>query len=507
MAKNKPKAFWKYVRSRLKTISTIPSLIKSDGSKATRSKDKADTLNNFFASVFTVEDSENIPDSNNCHVDKLLSSLHISPETVKEKLDKLDPNKSPGHDRWHPFFLKNLADSLCIPLSILFNKSLKEGAHKSWLKATVTPIYKKGIKNSPGNYRPVSMTSVISKLMESILRDEIMTHVMQNNLLSNDQHGFVPGRDCLTQLLLCLEHWTSMVERGEVFDVVYTDFAKAFDSVAHERLLSKINNMGIQGDIHNWIRSFLCGRTQAVNVDGVLSEWLKVISGVPQGSVIGPLLFVIFINDLPDEVKHNLCKLFADDCKLYGVVEHDGEDMIQDDINHMESWSKRWQLMFNASKCKVMHFGYSNPRKDYVLYGEILEQSRNEKDLGVIIDDTLKFHVHAAAASKKANQILGVIKKAYTTRDPFSIRTLYESMVRPHLEYGNAIWGPFYQGDIKKIEAVQRRATKLIPELRDIPYGERLTRLKLPSLLYRRKRGDMIVMYKIMNGQVRLDKS
>ena len=370
----------------------------------------------------------------------------------------------------------------------------------------IRAIHKKGLKNDPGNYRPVSMTSVISKIMESIIRDAIVEHLVRNNLLTDDQHGFVPRRDCITQLLLCTELWTQFLEDNFAFDVIYTDFAKAFDSVPHERLFIKLDSIGIRGDILNWIKSFLRSRTQCVNVDGALSEWLDVLSGIPQGSVLGPILFVIFINDMPEEVKFNVCKLFADDCKLFGVVDKLEANTMQNDLNSIRDWSNRWQLPFNASKCKVMHFGSENPLRRYRLDDHTLEVTDQEKDLGVIIDLTLKFHIQTAAATKKANQILGVIKKTYTTRDSTTIATLFKSMVRPHLEYGNAIWGPFFAGDAMSVEAIQRRATKLIPEIKQLPYKSRLQILKLPSLAYRRKRGDMIHVYKIMNDIVRVNK-
>ena len=179
---------------------------------------------------------------------------------------------------------------------------------------------------------------------------------------------------------------------------------------------------------------------------------------------------------------------------------------MQQDLDRLQEWSTRWQLPFNAKKCKAMHFGANNPRRKHTISEHSLEATGQEKDLGVMIDPTLKFHVHTSAATKKANQILGLVKKTYTTRDATSISTLYKSMVRPHLEYGNTIWGPFYVGDAKSVEAVQRRATKLIPELRNLPYESRLKALNLPSLVYRRKRGDMIQVYKIMNGMVRVNK-
>lgn len=505
-AKKNPKQFWKYANSRLKTPPRIPTLTKTDGSKAATAQEKADTLNEFFSSVFTKEVLQNISCTNKRTTNEDLSTINITPGIVYEKLLKLNPNKSPGYDQWNPYFLRELADVVCVPLSILFNKSLKEGAHKSWLEAVIAPIYKKGDKSLPNNYRPVSLTSVISKMMESIVRDAIITHLMANNLISDSQHGFVPGRDCMTQLLLCMEDWTAILEKNKALDVIYTDFSKAFDSVAHNRLLLKLRSMGIAGDILNWIKSFLTGRSQCVKVDGETSKWKPVLSGVPQGSVIGPLLFVIFINDMPDEVKHSVCKLFADDCKLYGVV--DGEDSaskLQSDLKNLEIWSKKWQLPFNTSKCKTLHLGFNNQYKRYQLNNEILEATPNEKDLGITMDGKLKFHTHASAVTKKANQVLGLVKKAYTSRDRTTISTLYKALVRPILEYGNVIWGPFYQVDIEMIESVQRRATKLVPDLSHLPYEKRLEHLRIPSLSYRRMRGDMIWVYKIRNGLVRID--
>ena len=239
-------------------------------------------------------------------------------------------------------------------------------------------------------------------------------------------------------------------------------------------------------------------------MDGTKSTWRDVLSGIPQGSVIGPVLFVIFINDMPSHVIHNFCKLFADDCKLFGNVKVDEENTVQHDLTNLVDWSKRWQQPFNAKKCKVMHLGRNNPNHAYQMNGHTLENISSEKDLGVLIDDALKFHLQTAAATKKANQVLGVIKRTYQTRDTFTMSTLYKSMVRPHLEYGNLIWGPFYEGDKKLVESVQRRATKLIPELRERTYEERLQALDLPSLEYRRNRGDMIQCYKIFNGIVRV---
>ena len=226
--------------------------------------------------------------------------------------------------------------------------------------------------------------------MESIVRDHILKHLMDNNLFNDNQHGFVPKRDCMTQLLVCLEEWTELLEDREAFDIIYTDFKKAFDSVAHKRLLVKLKNHGVKGDILKWIESLLTDRIQSVKVNDSRSKWSKVLSGIPQGSVIGPLLFVIFINDMPDLIK-NSCKLFADDCKVYGKNSDNGVS-IQNDIDSMWNWSQSWQLPFNVTKCKKMHVGRNNRSLEYNMGIHILEETTNEKDLGVHVYNELKFH-------------------------------------------------------------------------------------------------------------------
>ena len=344
--------------------------------------------------------------------------------------------------------------------------------------------------------------------MESIIRESIVHHMTQNDLFSDAQHGFVPGRNCITQLLLCMEEWTNLMKQGYAFDVVYTDFGKAFDSVPHKRLLVKLKNFGVNGKILKWINSFLTGRKQCVIVEGKKIRMEPVVSGIPQGSVIGPILFVCFINDLPSKVKYNTCKLFADDCKIYGVIDLPRNmSTIQSDLNDLRNWSEYWQLPFNESKCKAIHFGFHNPKIDYKLNNHTLEVVQEEKDLGIIIDDMLRFHQQTACVVKKANQVLGVIKRSFNTRNEITITTLFKSMVRPHLEYANAIWGPHFQADIIKVESVQRRATKMVYGLTNLPYQERLKTLKLPSLVYRRRRGNMIQIFKILNDYLRIDKN
>ena len=401
-----------------------------------------------------------------------------------------------------------MAEQLCRPLAILFRKSLDESVlPDGWKTGHITPIHKKGSHRLAGNYRPVSLTAVLAKILESLVRDAIVDHMTQNALFADEQHGFVPGRSCMTQLLLVMEDWTLRLENNSPFDVAYLDFKKAFDSVPHLRLINKLKSHGIEGKVLHWIQNFLSNRKQRVVVGKEKSDWADVVSGIPQGSVLGPILFVIYINDLPSVIS-STAKLFADDTKVYSEIKTEADRAIlQSDLQALEDWSTKWQLPFNADKCKIMHIGNNNPGYGYTMGGHPLDTISKEKDLGVHIDNQLKFHDHTATAVSKANQILAVIRSSFENLDDDMLPRLYKTLVRPHLEYGNLIWGPHYRLDQQAVERVQRRATKLVPNLKDRPYIERLQALKLPSLLHRRRRGDMIQVYKIVNNKERIETS
>ncbi len=505
-AKKNPKPFWGYANSKLKTRSKITQLRKKDGKMTENDQEKAETLNEFFSSVFTDENTSNIPNMEDKSNGHSISEIEIDDKTIEKKLNKLKPGKAAGPDGIHPTFLKETAKNISKPLAIIFNKSIKEGTlPQDWKKAHVTAIHKKSSKQEPGNYRPISLTSVCCKIMEAIIRDNVVNYMMQNKMFADQQHGFVPNRSCITQLLCVIEEWTQWIENNNCFDTIFLDFQKAFDSVPHERLMVKLASYGIKGNLANWIKNFLTGRKQRVVIEDEKSNWTDVKSGVPQGSVLGPLLFVIYINDLPEAVKSTV-KIFADDTKLYRKV-NNKEDAVnmQNDLGKLYKWSLEWQIQFNASKCKVMHHGKKNIKETYEINGTILEEVKEEKDLGVIIDNELKFHKHVSQAVKKANQILGVVNNTFEDLDKESFLLAYKHQVRPHIEYGNIIWHPHYVMDIKKIEGVQRRATHLVKNIRNMPYQERLKTLNLFSMEYRRKRGDMIQVYKILNELDRVD--
>ena len=503
--KNNPKLFWKYVNSKLKTRQPLSDLTKPDGKLTTTDEEKAEVLNNFFSSVFTKEDTQNIPEPEMKNNISRLNDIHITETDLTKYIQRLKPNKSPGPDGIHPRILKELATAIAKPLCMLFQTSLNEGSLPGdWRIGNISPIHKKGPKTDAGNYRPVCLTSIICKIMESFIRDKVLRHMRENDLLSEHQHGFLPGRSTITQLLEAMDYWTEALDNGNDIDIIYLDFQKAFDSVPHQRLLKKLKSYNIGGKVYKWLESFLLNRRQRVLVNNSPSSWSDVLSGIPQGSVLGPVLFIIFINDMPTET---LCpiKLFADDAKLYHKINSEEDcQKIQEDLNRLQSWAKKWQLRFHPQKCTVLSLGRNRYEYEYhmVSANEVvpLDKPDYEKDLGVLIDRGLTFEEHINHIVKKANRLTGLMWRSFSYVDKKVFVTLYKSMIRPHREYAASIWSPHTWKQAEEIEKIQRRATKRVAVLRDLPYQERLKALKLPTLVYRRLRGDLVNVYKYMNN-------
>lgn len=499
-SKTNPKSFWKYVNTKLKRTTGINNLMKPDGTLTDSDSEKANILNNFFSSVFTSENMDNIPDLDPHNNNQFICDIVLTRLAVEKKLYSLNPNKAIGPDKIPALILKEYSVELSVPLAIIFNKSLEEGNIPSdWKKADVTAIFKKGDKSNPGNYRPVSLTCILCKVLESFIKDQIQTFMEQNNLFSDCQHGFRQHRSCVTQLLEVLNDITNFIENSDNVDIIYMDFSKAFDSVPHQRLLIKLKAYGINDKLLTWISGFLENRCQRVKVNGSYSDYNPVVSGIPQGSILGPLLFIIFINDLPECV-NSLCKIFADDTKIYSSS--DNQKLLQDDLLALLDWSRKWQLKFNIDKCSILHIGKDDSNRYYMdeSHNNELKQTTKEKDVGVTFDTNLKFDTHISTIVKKANQLAGLVRRSFTFLDKFTFLKLYKSIVRPHLEYANVIWHPGLKRQQVVIEKVQRRATKSIAELKDLSYSERLVSLDLPSIKYRQIRADLIQTYKILHG-------
>lgn len=506
--KANPKRLYEYINRRQAVDVSINSIRDNNGAIVTNGIEISNILNKYFKSVFVVEDTSKLPKFK-CHRDiihKMQEFFEIPLEFVETYLLKLDQNKAPGHDKVHAHVLKACASSLALPLSLIFNNSLATGSVPyQWLTANVTPIFKKGSRLEPNNYRPVSLTSIVCKILEKFIRDIMMKHMVENNLLNEHQHGFIPNKSCTTNLLETLDYLTWNLWHRKPTDVIFLDFAKAFDTVPHSRLLLKMKGYGISEQVTNWIQAFLKNRMQRVVRGEFVSDWVEVASGVPQGSVIGPTLFILYVNDIP-EMLNGLAKLYADDTKLLADVSTDVDRAnLQADLSRLMNWSSDWLVMLNKGKCKVMHIGKNNPNYSYSLGNHQLDETEVERDLGVLISKDLKWASHCNKIAATANRTLGVLKRTFVSKDCTLWRKLYPTYVRPLLEFAMPAWCPYNAVDIRKIESVQRRATR-IPFPGERPkYEERCHILGIDTLEVRRKRGDLIQKFKILKGLDRVE--
>ena len=290
---------------------------------------------------------------------------------------------------------------------------------------------------------------------------------------------------------------------GNCADIFYFDFSKAFDSVPHYRMLTKLANYGLPKSILNIIHDFLTDRSMRIRVGNTLSDVRNVLSGVPQGSVLGPLLFLLFVNDIPDGIK-NMLQIFADDVKL--VADPLEYEFVVADLEALTCWEQLWGLRFNLDKCKVMYLGKDNPHNKYIFAGSEMPVVEEETDLGVTFNSSFDFGNHISASIAKAKRIMAWLSRIIISREPDLMIRLYKAMIRPHLEYCTQVWAPLATygnwSVIGEIEAVQKAFTRMINGIGLWTYKERLHELKLTTLLERRMRGDLIETFKVVNGHV-----
>ncbi|CAM4550905.1 unnamed protein product [Caretta caretta] len=335
--------------------------------------------------------------------------------------------------------------------------------------------------------------------MEQVLKESILKHLEERKVIRNNQHGFTKGKSCLTNLIAFYDEITGSVDEGKAVDMLFLDFSKVFDTVSHSILVSKLKKYGLDECTIRWVESWLDCRAQRVVINGSMSSWQPVSSGVPQGSVLRPVLFKIFINDLEDGVDCTLSK-FADDTKLGEEV-----DRIQRALDKLEDWAKRNLMRFNKDKCRVLHLERKNPMHRYRQGTESLGSSSAKKDLGVTVDEKLDMSQQCAVVAKKANGLLGCISRGIASRSRDVIVPLYLTLVRPPLESCVQFWAPHYKKDVDKLETVQRKATKMIRGLEHMTYEERLR--ELFSLWKRRMRGDLIAAFNYLKGNSKEDGS
>ena len=499
-----PKAFWSHVNSSIVHRPGINS-VENEGKVLVKDSEIADAYSEYFSSVFVTEPPGPLPTPPVWPVQTTLGEFSAPDvEEIEREIEGLKIGKSCGPDNLPAEFLKGTKMVIARPLKLLFDMSIKTSLIPfGWKRGLVCPIHKSGPKSVVSNFRPISLLSIVGKILEKFVFAQTIKIIEKNGGMISEQYGFRPGRSVNLQLLEVLNYITKSVNSGKPVDTLYLDFKKAFDTVPHRRLISKLGALGVQGSALKWFENYLCGRVQAVRIREAVSSDKSVLSGVPQGSILGPLLFLVYIADLPRVVSlPSQIRLFADDAKIFReILGKDDEIGVQNDIDRVSNWCKIWLLQLNFQKCKVMRFGKSSSSPKYTLLDgtqrRLIEVVSEEKDLGVIFDQKLEFRTHIDTKVKAASRILALIRHSFKYLDRKTFILLYKSLVRPHLEYCSPIWNPSTRMLANSIEKIQKRATKLVYRFDEIPYEGRLRALGLPSLEFRRYREDVITAFKV----------
>ena len=463
-------------------------------------KSISEILNTQFKSVFTKKTSSKIPELPGVTFPSI-KDLKITEFGVFKLLDKIDVSKASGPDCIPGRILQNLARELAPVLHFIFEQSLNTGdLPAEWTLANVAPIFKKGSKLQAVNYRPVSLTCISCKLFEHIVCKHILGHLEDHEILTDLQHGFRSGRSCETQLITTFHDIASAYnKKGSQIDIAVLDFSKAFDTVSHDGLLSKLKHYGIDDKIWLWISNFLKQRKQRVVVDGIQSD-----SGVPQGTVLGPILFLLHINDLPSVISSKV-RLFADDCLVYREIKNRQDQIaLQKDLNLLENWGSKWGMRFNAAKCNIMRMSRKQTpiSTQYELSGQVLEEVKDAKYLGVTVSDDLEWTKHINAITTKANSKLSFLRRNLKGCPEKLRETAYFALVRSFLEYSATVWHPHQKYNSDKLEMVQRRAARFVKGR----YGmyesvtQMLEELTWVPLSKRRENARLILFYKIINN-------
>ena len=504
-----PKLFHGYIKHRKVGRPSVGPIRTNEGELT----DNPVVMSECFASSFSSVYVRSIPRNDCPHqtFSGTISNLLITPAAVAAYLGDLQPNSTMGDDGLHPRLLKSLSNELSLPLSMIFNSSLHTGILPiEWLISIIVPIYKKSRRFDPLNYRPISLTSVPCKVFERMIVKHITNYLESNDLISPHQFGFRSGHSTTDQLLLTYNDLTKAIDEGRTVDLIFFDFSKAFDTVSHVVLLQKLLSLGVSGELLDWINVFLTNRQMKVKVRNSLSSPRQVFSGVPQGSVLGPLLFIVYINFVVSSLSCKF-KIFADDIKLYLAFDslsptHEDFSVLQADVDQLVRTSAAWGLKMNSDKCVVIRFApKSSPLpfsglSPYKIDDEYIKFVTCHSDLGVCVDRSLKFHEHIRRSVAVVGNLTTNLLSCTVCRDPDFLVDLYTTHVRPKLEYASQVWNTGYLSDSSLLERVQRRWTRSIQGFEDLQYPERLRRLDLFSFSGRLLRSDLILMWKIFHG-------
>lgn len=471
-------------------------------------KEKANVLNEQFQRAFSIESKSNpIPDKGKSTY-PIMNNITISTQGVSKLLRQINPHKATGPDQICGKVLKELSEEIATIITCIFQKTLDSGKIPTdWKHANVCPVFKKGDKRNAINYRPISLTCILSKIMEHIIASNIMSHLEKKNILYDLQHGFRSSRSCETQLVSFIQELSRNNNNNIQTDVIVMDFAKAFDKVPHKRLLYKLKHYGIDTNTLNWIEDFLTSRTQTVILDGEISEKIQVTSGVPQGTVLGPILFLVYINDFHEYIKHSTLRLFADDSIIYKTIRNTSDaQKLQEDLDAAAKWEKDWLMSFHPDKCSVLHVTSKRTPipHDYILHNHILQKETSTKYLGITIQNDLKWDRHINNITATASKQLNFIKRNLKVHSTEIKSKAYTSLVRPKLEYSCSVWDPHTKSQTQQLEMVQRRAARYTCNRfhNTSSVSDMTHQLKWPELTHRRARTRIIFFYKVVHHLV-----
>ena len=506
------KTYWKLIRSLIKGANPpcdIPALAYNN-ELAHTDDGKCDMFNEYFCSVTNLDDSNhNLPPFDQ-RTDSRLDNAVITEQEITEIIKLLDPKKASGPDDFSHILLQNVCTELSVPLKLLFNKSIALGKFpKQWKHAHVLPIFKKGDKSSPTNYRPISLLSCIGKVFERVMFKYIYNHLHSNSLLYDLQSGFRPGQSTVTQLIEIYHQICVAIDHRDYACFTFCDISKAFDRVWLKGLIYKLEKYGFSGNILSWLSDYLTDRTQQVKLKSSISTVRKVMAGVPQGSVLGPLLFLVYINDLPDGL-HGLTRLFADDTSNSHVsndlqtIEHDNNL----DLDLIKNWSDKWLVQFNPKKTNIVIFAGNNIPLDntginFQFDGEPIVPSLTHKHLGVVFSNDAKWSAHIEYIASRISKQISVLRKLKYTINREFLSRIYLTFIRPILEYGSEVWDNLSLQDAERLEKFQIEAARIVTGLpiycsRASLYFE----TGWDTLKNRRHKKKLCLMYKIQHGMV-----
>ena len=516
--KENSKFFYNYARSKSKMKSPIGPLFHNN-KPVTDPQEMSEILKTHFESVFNAESlPPNMEELRKDYGCRSMEDIDFCEDDIESIIMEIPQNSSPGPDGIPAILLRNCAAELKKPIYILWRASLDAGHLPKYMKnCVVTPVFKKGDRSLAENYRPISLISHLCKLFERIIVKKLTAYLEEADLYNEEQHGFRKGRSCLSQLLEHHQKILAALEQHRGVDVVYLDFAKAFDKVDYNILMWKLKSIGVCGKVLEWIGDFLVGRTQSIKVSGQLSSRGSVNSGVPQGSSLGPLLFLIMISDINRNVENVDISSFADDTRIVSSIGSNSDCCnMQDDLIGVYRWAFENNMKFNSNKFELISYSAQNRDLNeineydklfnYPQYfdpdGNTIASVETVKDLGVKMCNNASFEIQINESARKGSRMAGWILRVFKTRLPDALLTLFKTMVLPHLEYCCPLWSPTTLGKIREIEAVQRSFTAKVHGLTNLNYWERLQRLNLYSIERRRERYLIIYIYKIIIGVV-----